>query len=172
MEDIFSKFNLDNFDKDDSEGFVRITEFEGDFTEMLKGQKEGDMPVLVTRNMVNFPLILASITIARSTTRQLIKYLEKHKRDKFAMFCQKDPSIEYPTSEDLCEYGVITQFIKVFEVPGQENRIAFLAHPLARCRIGEVLQEEPYIKAHIIPAPEEEPDANDMEYQTMLGALE
>ena len=171
MEDIFSKFNLDNFDKDDSEGFVRITEFEGDFTEMLKGQKEGDMPVLVTRNMVNFPLILASITIARSTTRQLIKYLEKHKRDKFAMFCQKDPSIEYPTSEDLCEYGVITQFIKVFEVPGQENRIAFLAHPLARCRIGEVLQEEPYIKAHIIPAPEEEPDANDMEYQTMLGDL-
>ena len=171
MEDIFSKFTLDDFNKDDSEGFVRITEFEGDFTEMLKGQQEGDMPVLVTRNMVNFPLILASITIARSTTRQLIKYLEKHKKDKFAMFCQKDPSIEYPTSEDLCEYGVITQFIKVFEVPGQENRIAFLAHPLARCRIGEVLQEEPYIKAHIIPAPEDEPDANDMEYQTMLNDL-
>ena len=86
MEDIFSKFTLDDdFNKDDSEGFVRITEFEGDFTEMLKGQQEGDMPVLVTRNMVNFPLILASITIARSTTRQLIKYLEKHKRDKFVI---------------------------------------------------------------------------------------
>ena len=81
MEDIFSKFTLDDFNKDDSEGFVRITEFEGDFTEMLKGQKEGDMPVLVTRNMVNFPLILASITIARSTTRQLIKYLEKQLSD-------------------------------------------------------------------------------------------
>ena len=48
MEDIFSKFTLDDFNKDDSEGFVRITEFEGDFTEMLKGQQEGDMPVLVT----------------------------------------------------------------------------------------------------------------------------
>jgi hypothetical protein len=37
MEDIFSKFTLDDdFNKDDSEGFVRITEFEGDFTEMLK----------------------------------------------------------------------------------------------------------------------------------------
>ena len=68
MEDFFSKFNLDDFNKDSAEGFVRITEFEGDFSDIIKGQKEGDMPVLVTRNMVNFPLILASITIARSTT--------------------------------------------------------------------------------------------------------
>ncbi len=171
MEEFFSNFNLDDFNKESAEGFVRITEFEGDFSDLIKGQKEGDMPILVTRNMVNFPLILASITIARSTTRQLIKYLEKHKKDRFAMFCQKDPSIEYPTSEDLCEYGVISQFIKVFEVPGQENRVAFLAHPLMRCRITDVLQEEPYIRAHVVPAPEDEPAPEDMEFQTMLSDL-
>ncbi len=172
MEDsIFSPFSMDEFDKEDSEGFVRITEFEGDFSGLQKKQKEGDMPVLVTRNMVNFPMVLASITIARNSTRQLIKYLEKHKNEKFAMFSQCDPSIEYPTSDDLWQYGVIAQFIKVFEVPGQENRIAFLAHPLARCRITKVLQEDPYIRAHVVPAPEIEPDPDDMEYQTMLNDL-
>ncbi len=167
----FIPFDMDDLDNEDSEGFVRITEFEGDFTSLLGKQKEGDMPILVTRNMVNFPMVLASITIARDSTRQLIKHLEKHKNEKFAMFSQCDPSIEYPTSRDLWQFGVIAQFIKVFEVPGQENRVAFLAHPLARCRITDVLQEEPYIRAHVVPAPELEPDPDDLEYKTMLKDL-
>ena len=103
-----------------------FAEFEGDMSKMFENAQEGDMPVLIRRNMVNFPGVLATITIARDTTRQLVKYIEKHPQEHFAMFCQKDVNIEDPDASDLCEYGVIAQFLKVFEIPGQQNKYAFV----------------------------------------------
>ena len=67
-----------------------FAEFDGDINKVFEMGKEGDMPVLITRNMVNFPGVLTSVTIARDATRQLVKYIEKHPKQHFAMFCQKD----------------------------------------------------------------------------------
>lgn len=148
-----------------------FAEIDGDMNKVSEMGKEGDMPVLITRNMVNFPGILASVTIARDATRQLVKYIEKHPKQHFAMFCQKDVSIEEPSAEDLCEYGVIAQFLKVFELPGQINRYAFIAQGLTRCRISEVLKEDPFLRAHIVPTPEAKPDGEDIEYETIMTDL-
>lgn len=133
--------------------------------------KEDDMPILITRNMVNFAGVLTSVTIARNATRQIIKYLERNKDQRFAMFCQRDVSIEEPTSEDLCKHGVIAQLLKVFEVPGHENQYAFIAQPLSRCVMTEVIQEEPFIKGHVVPTPETEPGDEDLEYSTIITDL-
>ena len=40
MEEFFSNFNLDDFNKESAEGFVRITEFEGDFSDLIKGVED------------------------------------------------------------------------------------------------------------------------------------
>ena len=80
-----------------------FAEFDGDINKIFGAGTEGDMPVLITRNMVNFPGVLASVTIARDATKQLVKYIEKHPKQHFAMFCQKDINIEEPSAEDLCE---------------------------------------------------------------------
>ncbi len=148
-----------------------FAEFEGDIEKMFSMGKEGDMPVLITRNIVSFPGVLASVTIARDTTRQLVKYIEKHPKQQFAMFCQKDISIEEPSAEDLCEYGVISQFLKVFEMPGQLNRYAFIAQGLTRCRIESVVKEEPFLRAHVVPMPEDKPNGEDMEFFTVVSDL-
>lgn len=148
-----------------------FAEFEGDIKKVFEMGKEGDMPILITRNMVNFPGILTSVTIARDATRQLVKFIEKHPEQQFAMFCQKDMSIEEPSVEDLHEYGVIAQFLKVFEIPGQENRYAFIAQALTRCQIKEVTQEEPFLRAHVVPNLEYAPDENDLEYKTIIKNL-
>ena len=39
---------------------------------------EGDIPVLITRNLVMFPGILMPVLVGRKATLTLIKYLEKH----------------------------------------------------------------------------------------------
>ena len=148
-----------------------FAEFDGDINKVFEMGKEGDMPVLITRNMVNFPGVLTSVTIARDATRQLVKYIEKHPKQHFAMFCQKDINIEEPSAEDLCEYGVIAQFLKVFEVPGQANRYAFIAHGLTRCKITEVLKEEPFLRAHVVPTPETSPKEDNLEYTTLVSDL-
>lgn len=148
-----------------------FAELEGDMSKMFDTNQEADMPVLITRNMVNFPGVLTTITIARDSTRQLVKYIEKHPQERFAMFCQKDVNIEEPDASDLCEYGVIAQFLKVFEMPGQENKYAFIAQGFTRCKITEVLAEEPYLRAHVVPVPENMPDKDDLEYTTMIKDL-
>ena len=148
-----------------------FAEFDGDVNNIFKLGKEGDMPVLITRNMVNFPGVLCSVTIARDATRQLVKFLEKHPDQQFAMFCQKDVGIEEPGIEDLCEYGVIAQFLKVFELPGQSNKYAFIAQGLTRCQITDVTSEEPYLRAHVVPTPEFHPANDDIEYRTIVKNL-
>lgn len=148
-----------------------FAEFDGDISKIFEQGKEGDMPVLTTRNMVSFPGVLTSVTIARNATRQLVKYIEKHPDQQFAMFCQKDQNVEEPSAEDLSEYGVIAKFLKVFEIPGQENRYAFIAQALTRCEIQEVVKEEPFLWAHVVPAPEQTPVEGDMEFLTIITDL-
>ena len=148
-----------------------IAEFEGDLKKLFDEGKEGVMPVLTTRNMVSFPGVLASVTIARDTTRQLVKYIEKHPKQQFAMFCQKDQNIEEPSVEDLNTYGVMASFLKVFEIPGQENRYAFIAQPMTRCRIVECVTDEPFMKALVTPVVEMEPEDGDLEYKTIITDL-
>lgn len=148
-----------------------FAEFDGDISKIFEQGKEGDMPVLTTRNMVSFPGVLTSVTIARNATRQLVKYIEKHPDQQFAMFCQKDQNVEEPSAEDLSEYGVIAKFLKVFEIPGQENRYAFIAQALTRCEIQEVVKEEPFLWAHVVPAPEQTPVEGDMEFLTIIKDL-
>jgi len=163
---------FDNILSQQQDSSIRMfAEFDGDIEKIFKSGKEADMPILVTRNMVNFPGVLASVTIARDTTKQLVKYLEKHQQEQFAMFCQKNVNIEEPSADDLCEYGVIAQFIKVFEIPGQPNRYAFIAQALTRSKITEVITETPYMRAHVIPTPETAPEKEDMEYNTVISDL-
>lgn len=148
-----------------------FAEFDGDINKIFEQGKAGDMPVLTTRNMVSFPGVLTSVTIARSATRQLVKYIEKHPDQQFAMFCQKDQNIEEPSAGDLSKYGVIAKFLKVFEIPGQENRYAFIAQALTRCELQHVVREDPFLWAHVVPSPENMPKEDDLEFVTIIKDL-
>ena len=66
---------------------------------------------------------------------------------------------------------MISQFIKVFEIPGQSNRYAFIAQGLTRCRISDVVTEEPFLRAHIVPAKEKKPKADNIEFSTIISDL-
>lgn len=148
-----------------------FAEFDGDINKIFDQGKEGDMPILTTRNMVCFPGVLASVTIARDATRQLVKYIEKHPDQQFGMFCQKDQNVDEPSGEDLNKYGVIAKFLKVFEIPGQENRYAFIAQALTRCEMDHIVKEEPFLWGHVVPAAETRPTEKDMEFVTIIKDL-
>ncbi len=148
-----------------------IAEYEGDIKKLLEQGEEGDMPILPTRNMVSFPGVISSVTIGRTTTQSLVRYIERHPDQHFAMFCQKDPNIEEPTLQDLNEYGVIAKFVKVFDIPGSERRSAFITQALTRCKITQITKERPYLKGHIVPQMESLPEDIDMEFDTIMGDL-
>ena len=161
---------IDNMMAQDS-SLHMFAEFDGDISKIFEQGKEGEIPVLTTRNMVCFPGVLASVTIARTATRQLAKYIEKHPDQQFAIFCQKDQNVDEPTLNDLCEYGVIAKFLKIFEIPGQDKRFAFIAQALTRCKISEIVKENPFMWAHVVPTREEVPEQGDLEYETIIKDL-
>lgn len=148
-----------------------FAEFDGDIQEIFKKGQEGVMPVLTTRNMIDFPGVLASVTVGRESTRKLVEDLEKNPKQQFAVFCQKESHVETPTCADLNEYGVIAQFLKVFPVPGNEDTFALILQGLTRCRIVTDIQQSPYILALVKPEPENTPSDDDLEYKEIIKDL-
>ncbi|MBQ2534081.1 MAG: endopeptidase La, partial [Prevotella sp.] len=51
------------------------------------------------------------------------------------------------------------------------NRYAFIAQGLTRCRISDVVTEEPFLRAHIVPAKEKKPKADNIEFSTIISDL-
>ncbi len=148
-----------------------IAEYEGDVQKLLLQGEEGDMPILPTRNLVSFPGVMSSVTIARPASQRLAKYIEKHPDKLFALFCQKEQGMDDPTMQDLNEYGVIARFIKLFDIPGSEQRQAFITQALTRCKINDIVKDSPYLVGHVVPMSEQIPDENDMEFSTIMTDL-
>lgn len=131
---------------------------------------EGDIPVLITRNLVMFPGILMPVLVGRKATLTLIKYLEKHPNTVFAVFSQKDGNIDEPQEKDLYHTGIYAKLVRVFDMPGTvdgENRTAII-QGLGRCQLDEITKEKPYTKGKTHSLPEEKVDKNDKEFITAV----
>ena len=134
---------------------------------------EGDIPVLITRNLVIFPGILMPVLVGRKATLTLIKYLEKHPNTVFAVFSQKDGNIDEPQEKDLYHTGIYAKLVRVFDMPGTvdgENRTAII-QGLGRCQLDEITKEKPYTKGKTHSLPEEKVDKNDKEFITAVNDM-
>lgn len=74
------------------------------------------LPVLPTRNLVLFPGIVFPINLVRVASRSVAEYAEKN-NIAVAVVCQRDESVNTPTVDDLFEYGVVAQVLKVIPLP-------------------------------------------------------
>ena len=87
-----------------------------------------DLPVLATRDLVLFPNITAPISIGRESSMELIKRASE-KRVKIGIICQRDPQQEYPQiPNDLHEYGVTADIVKIIELPDDTKAVIVQAH--------------------------------------------
>ncbi len=154
-----------------SEGIHMVAEVGGDISKLFTLGKDGEMPVLTARNLVPFPAVPASITIGRKTSHKLVKYLQDHPTKQFAIFCQKDDSVEEPTLDDLYATGVICQFIQLMEMPGTDNKKLLIAQPLVRCTIQAIVKQQPYLTAIVEAKPEIELQENSVEFETTMKQL-
>lgn len=74
------------------------------------------LPVLPTRNLVLFPGVIFPINLVRESSRRLAQYAEQNNL-AVAVVCQLDESVSNPRIDDLFEYGVVAQVMKVLELP-------------------------------------------------------
>ncbi|MDE5725330.1 MAG: endopeptidase La [Duncaniella sp.] len=75
-----------------------------------------DLPVIPMRDLVVFPGVTFPITLGRESTRRLVKEASE-KSVVVGVFCQKDSSVDEPGPDDVHDYGVIADVLKVFDLP-------------------------------------------------------
>lgn len=129
---------------------------------------ESAMPILALRNMVLFPGVTMPVAVGRSKSLNLIKYAQK-KNAVIGVVCQKDSDVEDPSIQDLYEYGVVADVLKVLEMP--DNTTNVILQGRSRFKLNYLNQEEPFLRGGITLIKDTLPRKNDKEFQALVLSL-
>lgn len=106
------------------------------------------LPVLPVRDTVYFPMTLAPVLVGREKSlRAVDEALHSHKL--MFLVAQLDVSEEEPTRKDLHNVGVVAEILQAIQVPDSTMRVVFRG--IGRARLEELVQEEPYLEARVVP---------------------
>lgn len=149
-----------------------IADYEGDASLLLLGNSSGEYPLLITRNLVLFPTVLAPIMVGRPESRALAKMLTEKPETIFCIFCQKDESIEHPDINDIYATGIFAKIIKVIDIPNPEGNMTLAVQGLGRCQLKDITQTIPFYLGSIESLPEKLPTKNDKLFDILSERLE
>ena len=127
------------------------------------------LPILPLRNTVLFPGVVLPINVGRDQSLQLLKEAHKGGSD-IGVMTQEDAELENPEGKDLHEIGTVARIIKMLRMPDGSNTV--IIQGKRRCRMGEVLETEPYLRAKISPFPDEEEEWSETEREALQQSLQ
>jgi ATP-dependent Lon protease len=105
-----------------------------------------EIAILPVRNMVIFPGTIIPLSIIRGKSRKLFDEILPEEKI-IATICQKSPEIEDPAPDDLYTVGTAAIVLKLLRM--EEGGQNVIVHGLARVRILEWTQREPYLRAKV-----------------------
>jgi ATP-dependent Lon protease len=110
-----------------------------------------EVPILPLRGLVVYPLTAIPLTIGQPRSIKLVDdiALTDH---MVGLVTAKAPELENPGPEDLYQIGTVGFVHRFFRAP--DGTIRLLVQGLARVKLGEFTQIEPYLKAKETPLPE------------------
>lgn len=126
-----------------------IADVEGDINTLFCEGKDGQMPFLVTRNMVVFPGVVTPLLIGRQQSLRLIEVLKNNPETVIAIFCQKNENDEVPSVRDIYEWGVLARLVRTIDMPDSEN-VTAIFQGLGRCRRESLTQIAPYYEGSVV----------------------
>jgi ATP-dependent Lon protease len=110
------------------------------------------LPLLPLRNTVIFPQQILPLSIGRDKSVRLIEDAMRSNR-LILVVAQKDGRIDDPQPEDLFRFGTVALIMKVFKMP--DGTHSAMVQGVARGRILDYIQTEPYLKVAVQPYLEE-----------------
>lgn len=123
----------------------------------LKGKIPTVLPILPLRGLVVYPETAVPLTIGQPRSIRLVDDVVSEDNRLIGLVTSKDPELESPEPKDLYSVGTVAMVHRLFRAP--DGTIRLLVQGLARFRLVEFVQAEPYLKATIQLAPEVvEPD--------------
>ncbi len=111
-----------------------------------------DLPLLLLRDTVLYPGITSPIFIGRDQSLRAVEAAVAADQ-RIAVFTQRDADVEFPTREDMYEWGTEAAFGRVWRMPDQTSSVYVQGR--RRLRLLEIVQTEPYPIARVMPVVED-----------------
>ncbi|MEA3441373.1 MAG: endopeptidase La [Chloroflexota bacterium] len=119
------------------------------------------LPILPLRGLVVYPQTAVPLTIGQARSVRLVDEVMKSDERLIGLVASTQPELEIPGAEDLYPVGTIAIVHRLFRAPDETIRL--VVQGMMRFRLGEFVQEEPYLKANIELIPEEVEDDLEVE---------
>ncbi len=110
------------------------------------------LPILPLRGLVVYPNTAVPLTIGQPRSIRLVDDVVAGEDRLIGLVTSRDPELEIPEPKDLYPLGTIAMVHRLFRAP--DGTIRLLVQGMSRFRVGEFIQTEPYLKAHVHPEPE------------------
>jgi ATP-dependent Lon protease len=110
------------------------------------------LPILPLRGVVVYPQTAVPLTIGQPRSIRLVDDVMAGEDRMIGLVTSKDPELEVPGPEHLYRIGAVAVVHRLFRAP--DGTIRLLVQGLARFRLGEFIQLDPYLKAQIELLPE------------------
>jgi ATP-dependent Lon protease len=110
------------------------------------------LPILPLRGLVVYPQTAVPLTIGQPRSIRLIDDVVAGEERLIGMVTSRDPELEVPEPKDLYRVGTVAMVHRLFRAP--DGTIRLLVQGIARFRLGEFVQTDPYLKANIHLTPE------------------
>lgn len=110
------------------------------------------LPILPLRGLVVYPQTAVPLTIGQARSIRLVDDVMAGDERMIGLLASRNPDLEVPGPNDLYAVGTVAMVHRLFRAP--DGTIRLVVQGLARFRLGEFLQEDPYLRASIILEPE------------------
>ncbi|MEW5901812.1 MAG: LON peptidase substrate-binding domain-containing protein, partial [Acidobacteriota bacterium] len=104
------------------------------------------LPVLLLRDIVIFPYMIAPLFVGREKSKNAIDYsLSSHRM--ILLLTQKDMELEDPKREDVYDVGTVALIMRMLKLP--DGRVRILAQGLIRARVEAFEEVQSFVQAQI-----------------------
>ena len=138
---------------------TRILQNEGELSDQeqvdvedYEDQIPSSLPILPLRGVVVYPQTAVPLTIGQPRSIRLVDDVVAEEERLIGLVASEKPELDRPEPQDLYSTGTVAVVHRLFRAP--DDTIRLLVQGLARFRIEEFTELEPYLRANITLIPE------------------
>lgn len=128
------------------------------------GRIPEQLPILPLRDSVVFPQSLVPLTVGREGSLKAVEEAMAH-GNWIGVLLQKDPTTDLPGPDDLYAVGTVCRVVRVLQYPNKT--IMALVQGIARFRVQEFRQTQPYLSARVEVLAPKLPPPGDVELEAL-----
>src|SRR5688572_3177316 len=132
-----------------------------------------ELPILPVRDAVIFPNAVIPLNVGRESSVKLINDVQQGD-GMLVVLTQRDKRVDAPSPSDLYEIGTVSMVHRAMKTP--EGNLFLIIMGVARVRVEEFTQFEPYLRGRIKTVPDEKEDETSVDFQalrrTVIGQFE